>query len=142
VVSLCLFVIVGLGLIGILRFNYESNRQAQSLDRPLMKFVAANRQPGEVYLTPIEMQDFRLATGTPAFVEFKSIPYRDFDVLEWQDRIKMTEHFYAKGECSTLNKLVFFGVTHIVAGPNQIRIDCKHLQEIYRDLYYRIYRIN
>src|SRR5262249_57776904 len=36
-----------------------------------------NRSRG---LIPIELQGFRLRTGAPIYIDFKSIPYRDVDV--------------------------------------------------------------
>jgi hypothetical protein len=32
-----------------------------------------------------DLQSFRLATGVPIFVDFKSIPYKDGEVLQWRN---------------------------------------------------------
>ncbi len=39
-------------------------------------------------IIPIDLQRFRLYTGVPIYVDFKSIPYKDTDVLEWHDRLR------------------------------------------------------
>src|SRR5207245_2890450 len=42
----------------------------------------------------IDLQQFRLATGTPIYVDFKSIPYKDDEVLEWQRRLAWCTEVY------------------------------------------------
>ena len=34
-------------------------------------------------MIPVGLQRFRLHTGAPIFVDVKSIPYKDVDVIEW-----------------------------------------------------------
>ena len=51
----------------------------------LLDFVLEDDRTGK--RNPLEMQRFRLATAAPILVDFKAIPYRDVDVLEWRRRI-------------------------------------------------------
>ncbi len=54
----------------------------------------------DTQVIPVDLQRFRLATGAPIYVDFKSIPYKDADVIEWRDRLRAAEAMYdhlAKG---------------------------------------------
>ena len=89
------------------------------------------------------MQDFRLATGAPVYVEFKSIPYKDSDVLEWYRRIQAADHFYKGPDCSQLQSLsTQEGVTQVVLETGGPELACPFLQETYRDSSYRLMKIN
>jgi hypothetical protein len=69
--------------------------------------VRSSKTPANTYLIPIKNQDFRLETGAPVYVEFKSIPYSAVDVLEWFQRIQKAQLIYnAEGiSCSDLEQL-------------------------------------
>jgi hypothetical protein len=85
----------------------------------MMRFVREQARPGDTYLIPAGLQEFRLATGAPALVDFKSIPYLDVDVLEWSERLRLVDRFYrerpANVNCALLDDLAAqYGVTHAV----------------------------
>jgi hypothetical protein len=42
-------------------------------------------------LIPADLQGFRLAAGAPIFVDFKAIPYKDTQVIEWWRRLELAE---------------------------------------------------
>jgi hypothetical protein len=92
-------------------------------------------------MIPLDMQDFRLATGSPIWVEFKSIPYQDQDVLEWNRRIQLADLFYKKGDCGSLEKLANLGVTHVVANPKLFNLECNEWELIYQDPNFALYKI-
>ena len=58
-------------------------------------FVRANLASGQHYLTPPSLREFRLAIGVPQYVTFKSHPYQDVEVLEWQRRLTVAQELYA-----------------------------------------------
>ena len=60
--------------IGITRFTIEANQKYNTAEREMQNWVKQNHQSGDLYLVPIKMQDFRLATGVPILADFKSIP--------------------------------------------------------------------
>lgn len=133
-------ILIGLSVaIGVLRFALDLQRQANAPDRPVMAFVAAHNAPDQYYMIPLDMQDFRLATGSPVYVEFKSIPYQDQDVLEWYRRIQNTDLFYKKADCSSLEKLAKNGVTHIVADRRLFNLECPEWEQLYKDANYALY---
>ncbi len=59
----------------------------------MLREVRARLELGQVYLIPPKLLEFRLATGAPALVDFKAIPYRDVDVLEWRRRLQFCRQF-------------------------------------------------
>src|SRR5581483_7696432 len=46
---------------------------------------------GDKRIIPIGLQRFRLHTGAPIFVDFKSIPYKDVEVVAWRRRLDIAE---------------------------------------------------
>lgn len=129
-------------LIGLTRLVLDFQRQAAAPERAMMAFVAAHNAPDQFYLIPLDMQDFRLVTGSPVYVEFKSIPYQAVDVLEWERRIQNTDQFYKKADCSWLEKLHRMGVTHVILTPKQYDLECSDWTALYRDEYYAVYQLN
>src|SRR3990172_4655952 len=69
--ALALSVVSGLALSAL---QFAQHRADPA--RRVLAFVESQREPGQVYLIPARLQDFRLVTGVPAMVDFKSIPYR------------------------------------------------------------------
>lgn len=83
-------------------------------------------------------QRFRLFTGAPVFVDLKSIPYRDVEVLEWRKRLEQNDRLYnAMGSLAAREEkelLRHLGVTHVIARADQ-RIVWPELAKIYPDNY-------
>jgi hypothetical protein len=141
-VALSLAAIALAVLAGSIRFVLDLQRKANSEERPMESYIAAHHRSGEVYLTPVSLQDFRLASGSPAYIDFKSIPYRDSDVLEWLRRNRLAARFYNNRDCSILQQLASQeGVTHVVLGSEQFDLQCPQMQPVYRDAYYAVYAL-
>jgi hypothetical protein len=95
-------------------------------------------------LIPVDFQRFRLYTGAAVFVDFKSIPYKDVEVLAWRDRLRQNQQLFAqvrggKGEeaCAELRR---HGITHVVTTATQPPADGA-LEQVYADPFYRVYRV-
>ncbi|MCI0641414.1 MAG: hypothetical protein L0Y72_08665 [Gemmataceae bacterium] len=145
--GLCLAAGLGLAVVGgMLMYKDElfpmERREYDRGEIGVMDFVAANKASGQIYLlpgqTPVpnpenkavatrpgvrpaafpqEFQRFRLYTGVPIFVDFKSIPYLDREVLEWHRRVHVNEVFYQKlrdGKSEVVDHLRSHGVTHVI----------------------------
>ena len=141
VVVASLALISAVVIIGILRIRLDFSRQPAADDRPAMAFAAGEAASGQVYLTPIDMQDFRLFTGLPVYVDFKSIPYRDADVLEWRRRLRLADRFYDRGSCEIIEYVIAEGVTHAIMSPEAPGADCPQLHQVYKDDNYAVYRL-
>jgi len=130
--------------IGIVRFTLDLQKKASQPERALMNFVAAHPQPGAIYMIPLKMQDFRLATGAAVYVDKESIPYRDLDVLEWNRRLVLAHGFFDKLSCSAVEKFQQReGITHLVVETDnnpQVRV-CPNLLRLYGDEEYVLYEI-
>jgi hypothetical protein len=103
---------------------------------------AAKRQ--DVRIIPVDLQRFRLHTGAPIFVDFKSIPYKDVDVIEWRDRLHQAENVLRQlreGERSAaLAELRRHGMTHLVV-PADLPLEGPGFERLYADSSYQVYRL-
>jgi hypothetical protein len=113
----------------------------------MLQFVAATRAPGDLYLIPPRLQEFRLAAGAPAFVDFKSIPYLDREVLEWYQRARLAGWFYRDHledvDCGLLTTLRDeHGVTHVVLDQNLLSLSCPAFGErLHADASFAVVRL-
>ena len=139
-----MLIIIGLMTIGALRFQIESARQVADPALPMMDYVTAHKSPGDIYLIPSKMENFRLVTGAPILVDFKSAPDRDADVMEWYTRIQWVGWFYQGSHpCTTLVDIIArYGVTHVVTERNYPPNTCSSMHLLYRDAYYKIYSLS
>lgn len=126
------------------RFETYANDPAA----PMMDFVKAAKSPGEKYLIPAlhmeELENFRLYTGAPILADFKSIPYKDVEVLEWYARNLKARQFYeaATMDCEFLKALAAeYGITHLVVENRRFASGCERLEPVYRDAVYSLYKI-
>jgi hypothetical protein len=92
---------------------------------------------------PVDLLRFRLHTGTPIYVDFKSVPYADAEVMEWYRRMKQVEEWYAKTDWrapGVKEALRREGITHVVATRGkELRAD--YLEEVHADAAYVVYRV-
>jgi hypothetical protein len=117
----------------------KSTRGSLSSD---FKPPAAKRQ--DVRLIPSDLQRFRLAAEVPIFIDFKSIPYRDIELIEWRDRIRVAQRVQdqiAAGRLAdAVAELRHHGVTHLVQ-PAARHLSGPGLHLIYSDTHYRVYQL-
>ena len=144
--TLSLATVLVLGFAGIVRFKLESDRNRADAARPMMAFIQAAMAPGDVYLIPPRLQEFRLLTGAPIVVDFKSIPYRDVEVLEWYERARHADWFYRDRpeyvDCGLLEEMrQNYGATHVVLDSYLLGLSCPPLHEIYRDANYAVFTL-
>ncbi len=127
-------------IVGIVRFTLDIQRKANVPEADVQTFVANNLTHGQTYLTPIKMQDFRLATGAPVYVDFKAIPYQADEVIEWYRRVRLADRFYQSAECATLETILEERViSHVVYSST---LACPSISRIYQDQNYLIYRVD
>jgi hypothetical protein len=93
-------------------------------------------------LIPVDLQRFRLVTGAPIYVDFKSVPYLDREVIEWHIRMRRCELWYANdwSELGRAQELRDAKITHVVT-PTSKPIDVDWLQKLHFDEAYILYRI-
>ncbi|MEW6567963.1 MAG: DUF6798 domain-containing protein [Chloroflexota bacterium] len=133
-------------LAGLARFAVEVQQQRWDAAGPMLAFVERSKASGQVYLIPPDLQQFHLATGAPALVDFKSIPYRDVEVLEWYQRLRLAQWFYRDRvedvDCGLLQTArLEYGVTDVLLDEDLLSLDCPGLREVYRDSAYVVAQI-
>lgn len=132
-------------VIGAVRFTLELERQRTVPERALYKRIESAKSSGDVYLTPIKLQDFRLETGAPVYVDFKSIPYQAEEVLEWYRRVQLATEFY-ENPSPNCRKIQNFataeGISHIVLPQEMAAANCEAVSLIIQDDHYRAYQLN
>ncbi len=92
-------------------------------------------------LIPVDLQRFRLATGVPIYIDFKSVPYADDEVLEWYRRVRRAEAWYDLADWTGVrDELKREGVTLVVA-PRDKPLSASFLEPVYADDAYHLYRV-
>jgi len=139
----CLVIMILLATAGVAGFFLQCAERAADPANPMYTFVRGHARPGEIYSIPTGLQEFRLATGAPALVDRKSIPYRDEDVIEWGERMRLAGWFYRDNpgdvDCSLLDRMSEeYGVTHVVLNEPLLSLTCAQFREVYRDAHYAV----
>lgn len=134
---------------GFLATKVKMDRMKNDKSVPMMDYIKINKKAGEVYLIPVEihkfkLERFRLYTEAPIFVDFKSHPYKDTEILEWYERVQIADKFYRTFDCKILKNLINkYSVTSVIieneAGK---KIVCENLISLYSDNHYYVYRLN
>jgi hypothetical protein len=107
-------------------------------------FTPAPRPKPGSNLIPVDLQRFRLATGAPIYVDFKSVPYYALEVREWDRRMKKAEKWYATPDWDAAGireQLIKEEITHVIV-PRQQSIKASFLTLEYADDAYEVYRVD
>ena len=135
-----------LGALGVYRFRVELRQQQEDPAASMMEFAAGHLAEGQVYLIPPKLQDFRLRTGAPIVVDSKAIPYRDVQVIEWFDRLRLARLIYrdrpeAAG-CEHFDQAALdYGATHAVIELKMFPLVCPQFAPVYDDGAYAIFAL-
>ena len=112
---------------------------------PLMKFVTNTKSKDDIYLIPTKLERFRLQTGAQIFVDHKTHPYKDSEVIEWYNRIQTANNFFDSSKmlhCNALRDISLkYQVTHVVVDNREHSLNCDFLLKTFNDEAYSIYRI-
>jgi hypothetical protein len=145
----CLAVIAGLARQGLTVQRGRFARYERQDVHAVMEFVRQSKASGQVYLIPPRdnrFDEFRTYTGAPAFINWKSHPYRDFEVMEWYQRNLLAKDFYNQEPdlaCQTLANIVAqVPVTHVVVDLEKEPSVCASMQETYADPYFAVYALS
>jgi hypothetical protein len=95
------------------------------------------RDDDDPTLIPIDLQRFRLTTGAPIYVDFKSIPYKDEEVIAWRLRLQQSGWWRTRTEAASLRQ---YSITHVVT-PADRELDPADFDRVYADASYRVYRV-
>lgn len=127
---------------GGMRFILDLQRKDTAPERGIQAFIATHKRPDDLYLIPVKMQDFRLESGAAAFIDFKSIPYKDVEVLEWYRRLRLADQFYKERDCTLLGEMAIeYNLSHVILETSPPPPECEFLRRVYEDEHYALYRI-
>ncbi len=137
---------VYLTAVGFYTLPKDYARQRRKDTAALFAHIGAHKSPRDIFLTPVEMRDFRLATGAPAMVTWKSHPTRDIEFLAWYHRLRQADAFFKAPPTRRQRLLAELvrecDLTHVVlengaesAGPALGAV-------VYRDARYTVLRID
>lgn len=126
--------------------------RAARLDRTesgMWAFVRGHAGENDLYLVPPDLEKFRLQTGIPVFIDGKSHPYRDVEVLEWYRRLRLTEALYrdldhpAPASCADFQRRISgLGLTDVLAaGGSRSDRPCPFLSRQWSDGHYALYKV-
>jgi hypothetical protein len=109
------------------------------------EFVRTNLASGQLYLTRPSRVNFRLQTGAPQYVTFKSHPYQDVEVLEWHRRLEIAAPLYhgTRIDCPQLVRLATAKrVTHVITEPPGPALECGFAHAIFEKDGTRVFRLD
>jgi hypothetical protein len=92
---------------------------------------AKTQDPADLYLVPLDFEQFRIKSGKPIFVDWKSHPFKDVEVIEWKRRIGVAEKaFESLRECKKFDSNEF-NVVILDNSSNfyKLKPDCKLFNE-------------
>lgn len=147
----------------VLRLGYrEPESESQLLDH-----IAATRTDADLYLIPSrfpgppkssgvysktftppqpafsDLARFRLATRARLFVDFKAIPYKDADVIEWHRRVSRCERWYSEIDwdySGVVDDLAAEGITHVIVPADKYVVSSRLVLELETPRY-NLYRV-
>jgi hypothetical protein len=136
--------LIGLSILsGLIWMAVQGLQERIAPENALYEYVRGAGEPDQVYAVPPGLQDFRLVTGSPILADFKSIPYRRGEVINWHDRVRLLQWFYRDEiNCGLMDNFTAeYGVTHMVLGPEQVGQVCPEMSERYNDGHYAVYEL-
>ncbi len=99
-------------------------------------------RPTNRSLIPVDLQRFRLAGGVPIYIDFKAIPYADFEVLEWHRRVVQVQEWYTAAKWGeALPEMRRAGITHVVVSADK-PIEDPDFEREYEDANFLLYRLS
>jgi hypothetical protein len=134
----CTVIALAAVALGISRTAERWSEYADAGSMPPIRWIQDHDERQELYLVPVQDSDFdrfRLETGQPILVNWKTHPYKDVEVLEWHQRLQEAERFYSAGTaheaCKQLARLSErYGVSVVVYAINQTTGEPTHIQSI------------
>jgi hypothetical protein len=130
-----------LGLRGTIR-----KAEADPPGADIAAHLAADATADDTYLIPIDWLWFRVTTGVPIFIDWKSHPYAPAAVVEWYERSDLARRFYAAKSPATARAALAEirargGVTHVITGARPgIVAELPECELVWHSGRFRIYR--
>lgn len=139
-----LVTIAGLVVWGVVQQVRLTKRHYATPEMDLAAYARAHAEAGQTYVVPPtekRFNPFRLHSGVPIVVNWKTHPYKDAEVLEWHRRLTEVLALYqssADDRCQLLDRLRHsYRVTHAVF-PLAGQAGCEGWQPLYANTRYGV----
>ena len=127
------FIIIFLSFDGILE-TYNSNISHKK-NYSISNMIKKHDKDIKRILIPTNLKQIRLNTKLPIFVDWKSAPFKNNAVIEWYERIKLTNSFYGSSDYENQKRLFMNinnieQITHILIKDNDKNFlfnDCEYI---------------
>ena len=108
-------------------------------------FKPIGKKTTDTRIVPIDMQRFRLYAQAPLYIDFKSIPYKDADVLDWHRRLLLAQNWQKrlldnKSPELLLEELRAQKINHIVTNAN-VDLEQSELELKFSDDHFKLWKI-
>ena len=107
-------------------------------------FKPIGKKTTDSRIVPIDMQRFRLYAQAPLFIDFKSIPYKDEDVLEWHRRLLLAQNWQKRllesKSPELLKELRAQKISHIVT-TSKVELDQTEVELKFSDEHFKLWKI-
>ena len=108
-------------------------------------FKPIGKKTTDTRIVPIDMQRFRLYAQAPLYIDFKAIPYKDADVLDWHRRLLLAQNWQKrlldnKSPELLLEELRAQKINHIVTNAN-VDLDQTELELKFTDDHFKLWKI-
>lgn len=107
-------------------------------------FKPIGKKTTDTRIVPIDMQRFRLYAQAPLFIDFKSIPYKDEDVLEWHKRLLLAQNWQKRllesKSSELLKELRAQKISHIVTNA-KVNLEQTELELKFSDEHFKLWKI-
>jgi hypothetical protein len=131
-------------LVGSVNFMKKLNPIAEKEYQALIEHVSREAGGEDVYVIPASWENFRIGAGVPVFVDHKTHPYKDVEVLEWYARRQLLDEIYV-GSHEQCDKLKFaaetYAATKIIFKSEDPFPDCPMLTRTFANGGYEVHDI-
>lgn len=114
----------------------------------VVSYVKRHSTAGQTYLIPVMFLQFRLASGAPVFADWKTLPFKDSEVLEWYKRVQLAKAFYEAGNAADADTalrhiLKHALITDIIATHEVGHLfNLPYLRPVFQDKEYIVFHLN
>lgn len=137
--------LIGFSAVSIFLLYKMAHHYIRGVSEPSEAAIAYARQNADakqLYLVPTGQQEFRMESGLPILVTYKTHPYKDVEVLEWYERVQASGKIYElaghpDGGAEALKLMDQYGITHALV-PASATFAVAPFKEVYADAHFKI----
>ena len=128
-----------------IKSHYVKNENLRFKNKLDLAYQIKNsKEEIERLLVPIRIEDLRMNTGIPIFIDWKHVPLKYDEVIHWNKRIKLANNFYNNqvfsNKRNALIKIIEIeNISHILIEQEFVNFDCENFID---DKKYFLFRVS